>query len=146
MRYAIWLVVLAGLVSAAGSRYVTVGDKQVAPKTRFETTPLVEVRNLRCWDATLEETGARCTMVCGDLWNLSRREDISVTVEVDLWRHSGTGLEKMGTASATIERPGSKVPVSFKAIGPAVYEEALWKNGCKVIHALRVSVDWAKKP
>jgi hypothetical protein len=68
-----------------------------------------------------------------------------VTIEVDLWRGNGGGLEKMGTAKAVVERPGASKPVWFAMLAPACYDATQWKQGAKALQVLRVTVEWAKK-
>jgi len=126
------------------SKWVPVGDKLVAPKTPFAACDMVSVRNLRFFDGILEETGAQCTILCGELVNMTDREDFFVRVEFDMWRGS-TEIAKIGTASYTVNRPGKKAPIPFRLLLPASYNADWWKNGCKGWVVPRITVEGAKQ-
>lgn len=133
------LCLVGAVAGGAASRYILVGDKQVCPKTKFAITPMVEIRNLRCYDGILEETGGRCTIVLGELWNMLTWQDFAVDLEIDV--HKGLiDTNKIGTVKFHVERPGCKVPVRFACLIPlACYDKLQWSAGCKAWFVTRIS-------
>mgnify|MGYP001277000605 CR=1 FL=1 len=117
-----------------------IGDKGVFIKGQFASKPMIEVKNLQFFDATLEETGAQATVVAGEVWNMTACEGFSVTLEIDLWR----GNDRIGTTTFKVDRPGMNVPVRFSGILPACYNATWWKGGCRGLFVTRLSVQWAK--
>jgi hypothetical protein len=116
-----------------------VGDKAVYLKTPMTQTQMIEIRNLRLCDAVLEETGAHCTVVAGEVWNMLAWVDFAVNLEIDIYRGS-TDVTKIGTAKFHVERPGSKVPVHFSCLIPACYDAVPWKSGCRAWSITRLAV------
>ncbi len=147
-------LVCAGAMGAAKSsepksppaKWVPVGDKMVAPKMKFDVSPCLEVRNLRGWDGVQEEAGGRCTIVTGELWNMTPWEAMQVVVEIQLWRFD-IQLWHIGTATARVTRPGSKVPVSFRALcDKPCWDAESQKAGAKTFYVVHCRLEPPPKP
>lgn len=120
-----------------------VGDQCVLPGPAFAASPMLEVRNIRFYDCRLEETGSKCTVIAGELWNLLDWEEFAVDIEIDLYR-GPKGVAKVATVTAHVERPGSKVPVWFSCLAPPCYDAPSWKVSWRAYHLVRLTMVPAK--
>ena len=149
LRQVLVIVSLCGVALGAGKapapklsvpKWVAVGDKFVAPKERFDATGPIEVRNLRFADAIREDTGAHCTIVSGELWNMTPTEAMQVVIEIEVWRWD-VQLWRVGTLTAKVARPGSKVPAPFKGVGPPCWDAIAGKGGCKTFYIVHLQIE-----
>lgn len=137
-----WMIVL--MIAALGAvaprmKIMEVDDVAVVPKIPFRLQPMLEVKGLRACDGTRQDTGAKITIISGELWNLTGREDFAVDIEIKLW--AGTNATgDVGVGKVHIERPGDKVPVHFTCLAPACYNEFYEKGGCRYWFQVRTEV------
>lgn len=124
---------------APGRGWIPVEDKLVMPKTLIASQAIMEIRNLKFWDAILEDTGAQCTVVSGELLNMTDVEGWKVALEIEIWTGSWR-VNHIGTAKMTIDNPGKKVPVPFRLLLPACYDAGNWKNGCRLHYTTRLTI------
>ena len=147
------LLILAFLAVAAGAgmksapepapKVANVDGEAVIPGKLIGAKPMFEVKNVQFWDGKLATTGAQCTIVTGDVWNMTEGDGWAVDVEVDVW--AGTkSAGHVGVAKAHIERVGVKVPVAFRALLPGCYVKQYWDDGCRILHSARLTVMPAK--
>lgn len=141
LRFLLILAVCGTAFAGAPAKKVVrlVEDKAVIGGAVFRSHPMMEIRNLRFYDAKLAETGAQCTVVVGELWNMTDGEGWAADIEIDMWVGGGDATLHQ-TVVTHIERPGKKVPVLFSLIGPACYDKVNWDGGCRLMHCARVKV------
>ena len=123
----------AAWAGAPRAAVANVAGDAVIPGKFIAAQPAFEVRNIRCWDGQRADTGSRCTIVTGDLVNMTDCEGWTIKVEVWLWRGT-TEMCFIGIGSTTIEHPGTKYPVPFRlALPPSLI-------GARLNHLVRLSV------
>ena len=123
-RLTLLLVPLLAAVATAGAKKPAVriiDGKRVLARRQIKPTPVIEIAKLAFFDCEKMDTGTACTVVAGTLISHLPKQFFEVTVTVHLFRISGTGVEDMGTAVATITEPGPEKPVRFVAVGPPLY-------------------------
>jgi len=140
-RYSLPLLALfLSLLAGTPPRKVPIiEDKAVIPGQIIKSQPIMEVRNLRFFDAKLQDTGTQCTIVCGELWNLTDTEEWAVDIEIDLWVGAGEA-NLIKTVQTHIERPGKKVPIPFRLLAPASYSKRFWNEGGRLMHLIRLTI------
>ena len=105
---------------------------------------MMEIRNIKFWDAKLDETKGQCTVITGELWNLTDGEGWLVKIEIDVWcgsREAG----HLGVFSTTIDRPGKKVAIPFRLLAPGTYNKDFWRDGCRAMYLARLTVEPSQK-
>ena len=133
----------AGMKSAPepAPKVANVDGEAIIPGKLISAQPMFEIRNLHFWDGQNADTGARCTIVTGDLWNPTPSDKWTVKIEVEVWIGGDhEWLDRIGVGTTTIEHPGVRVPVAFRMRMPPCYNAEWWKNGCRINHSVRLLV------
>ena len=124
MRHAVLLTLCLAVVATAGGSKPAVriiDGKRVLARRQIQPQPVIEVRHLAFFACEQLDTGADCTVVTGTFISHLPKQFFEITVNVHLFRISGTGVEEMGVAVATITEPAPEKPIRFVALGSPIY-------------------------
>ncbi len=151
MMKAAILCALACTVSCAfggttPDRTRTVAGKEVKGGAPFKPVPMITLRNLKFYDATLVDGEEACSVVTGEVFSRCPWRDILVTINFNLFSdHHHQEVRSRGIGTVVVKRPGPGKATPFSGLLPARLPfRTLSGNDEPMQHRYTVSIDVVK--